>query len=125
MAKSIIINVDDMPAADEIRHAISRLRKDYALLNKIRGKSDKEDPEYIINVAHFLEVLLNREKRTLNKKIPGSGVTSSIDIAINYVADYLDGLDDWEVRQTINETDLNKVIKTLVKVCNETESSNN
>ena len=111
MAKnSIILNVDDLPSADQMLHASSRLMKDYKLLKRMRGSKDIEDPDSLKNVASWLEMLIKREKAL--KKNPKQN-SEGFDISINTIVLYLLEMEDWELHQTIEETDLKKLMKRL------------
>ena len=65
--KKILLTPGDMPSKVQLLHAISRLTKDYETLSKIRGKSDTEDPKSLIATASFLDMLVRRESRNLEK----------------------------------------------------------
>lgn len=106
----VLLNPEDMPTVDELLDAISRLRKDYKLLKRIRGSNDKEDPKSLNVVASFLEMLIKREKRNLPKK---SNISNGMDIAIDMVASHLLDMDGWELNQTIEETKFKKVMEKL------------
>ena len=66
--KTIMLNVNDVPTASSLLEAAVRLRKDYELLKKVRGKKDKQRPESMLEVANFLNMLVKRESRKLNKE---------------------------------------------------------
>ena len=57
----------DVPNKIQLQHAVSRLTKDYDLLKKLRGKNDTEDPKAMIAAASFLDMLVRRESRNLEK----------------------------------------------------------
>ena len=63
----VLLNTDDVPTAEEMTHAASRLMKCYTLLSKTRGKSNSEDPDAMKQVASFLSMLSRREKKNLRK----------------------------------------------------------
>ncbi len=107
--KSIIISTGDVPTYKEIIDAVSRLRKDYKLLTKIRGTKDQEDPESMQIVAAFLEMLAKREKKNLPKS--KSVIDDSHDILIQMLCDELKDMEDWELKRTLAETDLGKIFK--------------
>ena len=109
---NIILNPDDMPTADELIHAVSRLRKCYNLLTKMRGSNDKEDPEALKKVASFLDMIAKREKKNLPK---ASTLTDTMEIAIDMVVSHLLEMDDWERHRTIEETKLKGVFDELRK----------
>jgi len=107
--KSIIIGADDVPTFKEILDTVSRLRKDYKLLSKIRGTKDAEDPESLRKVAAFLEMLAKREKRNLRKS--ESTFTETHELIIQMLCDQLEGMDEWELKRTIQDTGLGKIFK--------------
>lgn len=65
--RTIIIHADDSPTVKDIVDTVSRLKKDYRLLSKIRGSKDIEDPQSFKNVIVFLESFLKKGKRKLDK----------------------------------------------------------
>jgi hypothetical protein len=84
--KTIMLNVNDVPTVSSILDAIVRLRKDYELLKRVRGKKDKQRPESMLEVANFLEMLVRREKRNLNKEqddVRIETVKSTIDFMVD------------------------------------------
>jgi len=107
--KSIILTSNDVPTFKELLDAVSRLRKDYLLLTRIKGSKDKENPESMKIVAAFLEMLAKREKRNLSKS--ESLIDDTHDTIIQMLCDELSKMDDWELKQTIRETDLSKIFK--------------
>lgn len=111
--KSIILNVEDMPSADQMRHASGRLMKCHKLLKTISGSKDVENPQYLKDVASWLEMLIKREKKSL-KKDPKQDA-EGFDIAINTIVLHLLEMEDWELEQTINETALKGLMKRLGK----------
>lgn len=68
MSKTIVIPTDEIPCRKDLVDTVSRLKKDYELLRKIRGTKDVEDPEAIIRVANFLAGLVQRGRRKINKE---------------------------------------------------------
>jgi len=106
-SKKVILSTDDLPTYKEIIETVSRLRKDYKLLTKIKGTKDTENPDSLKNVAAFLEMLAKREKKNLPKD--ESFIKNSHDIIIQMFCDEVSNLDDWELKQTIQETDLGKI----------------
>lgn len=106
---NIILNPQDMPTAEQLRDATSRLRKCHRLLERSRGTNDKEDPESLKTTADFLEMVLKREKRNL-LKTPRT-LSNGMEILIDMVASHLLEMDDWEREQTVRETKLSKVFK--------------
>ena len=60
MAKRIIVHLQDLPSKKSIIDAISRLKKDYELLRRCRGKKDKEDPNSLRSVMGFLESVMGQ-----------------------------------------------------------------
>lgn len=73
----------------QLVHAASRLRKDYELLKKMKGPKNTEDPSSMASVAHFLEMLVKRESRTLRKDdvvdVSDLHVKSMLDVALDYL----------------------------------------
>ena len=65
--KKIFLMTEDIPNKVQLQHAVSRLTKDYEMLKKMRGKSDTEDPKSFIATASFLDMLVRRESRNLEK----------------------------------------------------------
>jgi hypothetical protein len=65
--KKIMLLPSDVPNKIQLQHAVSRLTKDYDLLKKLRGKNDTEDPKAMIATASFLDMLVRRESRNLEK----------------------------------------------------------
>jgi hypothetical protein len=65
--KKILLTTEDVPNKVQLQHAVSRLTKDYEMLKKIRGKNDTEDPRSFIATACFLDMLVRRESRNLEK----------------------------------------------------------
>ena len=63
----ILLTTEDVPNKVQLQHAVSRLTKDYEMLKKMRGKSDTEDPKSFIATASFLDMLVRRESRNLEK----------------------------------------------------------
>jgi len=63
----IILTSEDVPNKVQLQHAVSRLTKDYELLKKVKGRSDTEDPKSMIATAAFLDMLVRRESRNLEK----------------------------------------------------------
>lgn len=104
---NIILNPDDLPTAEQLRDATSRLRKCYRLLQRIRGTDDKEDPESLKATADFLEMMIKREKRNL-PQTPRT-LSDGMEILIDMVASHLLEMDEWERKQTIEETKLKRV----------------
>lgn len=67
--KNVIINVDDIPSSKSLKHAAERLIKDHDLLERFRGKANKnDDPKAYLEIARFLEMIANREGKRLEKK---------------------------------------------------------
>lgn len=109
MAKSIVLRAEDTPSAKQIVDAVSRLRKDYTIVSRIRGKADIEDPESFRAVAGFLEMLLKREKNNLG----GASTHQFMETMIDMVARYLLEMEGWELKQAIESTKLNEVLEKL------------
>jgi len=109
--KQILINIDDVPSKLELVHAVSRLRRDYDLLSQYRGRKDKEDPESFRVVAAFLEMLIKREGKRLPKR--DGAIDDSLDVLIDLLVTQLNQMDDWELKQTVQETALNDIVKKL------------
>lgn len=65
--KKIMLLPSDIPNILQLQHAVSRLTKDYEMLKRIRGLNDKEDPKSLIAAASFLDMLVRRESRNLDK----------------------------------------------------------
>jgi len=65
--KTILLIAEDVPNKIQLQHAVSRLTKDYEILKRIRGKNDTEDPKSLIAAAAFLDMLVRRESRNLDK----------------------------------------------------------
>ena len=65
--KKILLTVEDVPNKVQLQHAVSRLTKDYEMLKRIRGRNDTEDPKSLIATASFLDMLVRRESRNLDK----------------------------------------------------------
>ena len=106
---NIILNPQDIPTAEQLRDATSRLRKCYRLLERTRGANDVEDPEALKATADFLEMVIKREKRNL-LKTPRT-LPDGMEILIDMVASHLLEMEDWEREQTIQETKLKRVLK--------------
>lgn len=110
--KSIIISSADLPTYRELIDTVSRLKKDYQLLSKIKGTKDVENPESLRTVASFLEMLAKREKRNLPKE--ESSIDNSHDIMLAMVYNELKDMDAWELKRTLKDTDLGKIFKKEV-----------
>ena len=109
--KTIILNGSDLPTFRSFVDVISRLRKDYALLSRMRGTKDIEEPESFKSVIGFLENFVKREKRNLPKdKEP---VDKCMEVMLEMVASHLSEMDDWEMHRTIEETGLRKVFERV------------
>jgi hypothetical protein len=67
MMKKILLSSEDVPSKMQLQHAVSRLTKCYDLLKKYKGRSDFEDPKALIATAAFLDMLVRREARNLEK----------------------------------------------------------
>lgn len=65
--KKILLISEDVPNKVQLLHAISRLTRDYETLLKVKGKNDTEDPKSLIATASFLDMLVRRESRNLEK----------------------------------------------------------
>jgi hypothetical protein len=65
--KKILLTAEDIPNKVQLQHAVSRLTKDYEVLKRFRGKNDTEDPRSLIATASFLDMLVRRESRNLDK----------------------------------------------------------
>jgi hypothetical protein len=63
-----MVRSGDLPSLPDLVDTISRLKKDYKLLSKIKGSKDIEDPESFRRVCGFLEMLIGRHKRDLEKE---------------------------------------------------------
>jgi hypothetical protein len=85
--KTIILHSGDLPSVKVFVDAISRLKKDHALLSKIRGSKDIEDPESFIHMVSFLESVLLKEKRKLSKD--ESPLNEVGHVLLTLAADYL------------------------------------
>lgn len=57
----------DVPNKVQLQHAVTRLIKDYEMLSRIKGRNDSEEPKAIIAAASFLDMLVRRESRNLEK----------------------------------------------------------
>ena len=105
--KTIILNGNDLPTVKAITDTISRLRKDYTLLFKLRGSNDVEEPDSFKSVISFLEMLVKREKKNLPKE--KKFIDNHLEIMIDIVAAHLISMDDWELKRTIEETKLKEL----------------
>lgn len=107
--KTITLNSEDFPTVKAIADSISRLRKDYKLLERLRGSSDIEEPKSFKSVISFLEMLVKREKRNIPKE--KEFIDNHMEVMIAMVGDHLSDMDDWEIRRTIEDTSLKKVFE--------------
>ena len=105
--KTIILNGNDLPTVKAIIDTISRLRKDYSLLSKIRGSSDVEEPASFKSVISFLEMLVKREKKNLPKE--KEFIDNHFEVMIDMVAARLLDMEDWELKRTVEETKLKEL----------------
>ncbi len=115
-SKSVIIQSDDMPCFKHMIDTISRLRKDYTLLKRIKGAKDKENPESFRSVIGFLEMLIGREKRRLPKEEDVFIDDNSLEILMEVIVDHLQNCED----DLIESTNLGKWARDYA-----TKSSNN
>jgi len=99
-SRSVIIQSDDLPCAKHILDTISRLRKDYELLQRIKGSKDKESPESFRSVIGFLEMLIGRERRRLPKEEEMILEDNSLEILMNIMADHLPQCTDELIEST-------------------------
>jgi hypothetical protein len=109
VAKSIVLQAGDTPSAKQIVDTISRLRKDHAIMSRIKGKADIEDPESFRVVAGFLEMLLKREKNNLG----GASTHQFMETMIDMVARHLLEMEGWELKQAVESTRLKEVLEKL------------
>jgi len=100
--RTIILNSDDLPSVKAITDTVSRLRKDYSLLSKLRGSKDVEEPSSFKSVISFLEMLVKREKKNLPKD--KAFIDNHLEVMIDIVAAHMSEMDDWELKRTIEET---------------------
>ena|SRR5688500_5964200 len=110
MSKSLVLNSSDLPTQKELVDAISRLQKDFKLLQRVRGKNDTEDPESFKKVIGLLEILVKRDKKSLPAE---SSINGSMETMIEIVARHLMDMEDWELKRTIEETGLSKVMERI------------
>lgn len=107
--RTIILNSDDFPTVKAITDTISRLRKDYQLLAKLRGSNDIEEPDSFKSVISFLEMLVKREKKNFPKE--KKFIDNHLEIMIDIVAAHLCEMDSWELKRTIEETKLKQLFE--------------
>lgn len=106
--KSVILMAEDLPSTKSLVDSISRLRKDYSLLQRLKGSKDIEDPDSFKRVIGFLEMLLKREKRNLPKTETDPNF---MEVMIEIVALHISEMDPWEAKCVIKETGLLEVFK--------------
>lgn len=107
--KTIILNSEDFPTVKALTDTISRLRKDYKLLERMRGTKDIEEPSSFKSVMSFLEMLIKREKRNIPKE--KDYIDNHMEIMITMVGDYLEDMEEWELRRTVEDTSLGKAFE--------------
>ena len=105
--RTIILNSDDLPTVKAITDTISRLRKDYSLLSKLRGVNDTEEPDSFKSVISFLEMLVKREKKNIPKE--KKFIDNHLQVMIDIVATHMSEMEDWELQRTIEETKFKQI----------------
>ena len=64
-----MINKEDLPSLKDVQDTAARLKKDHGILTKYPMKS--ENPQSLINVANFLDMLMARAGNMMEVKKDG------------------------------------------------------